>query len=487
MIIIFTMIGLVILALIFASSSSRVINTLSILHPLLYLILSIYALLSIKLPAYYLENNYFFIDYLGLYFVIITAIIFFLGGLYSMGYIDSLIKTKELNPKNTKLFFVAFNLLLISSTMAFFSNNLALLWIFLELTTLLSAVLIVTLNAKENIVAALKYVFITSTAMLFSFIGLVILFAASKSSIASGTLNWNLLMANAQQIPPHLFAVAFIFIFIGFAAKSGITPFNAWLPPAHSKAPSVVSVLLAGSVLTLGIYGILRVFAIGHQTDASSFISKMLIIFGLLSIAVAAFSIIPRNNIKKTIAFSSIENIGLMLIGIGIGTPIAIFWVLFHLLAHSMIKALLFFSAGIINRQYHSSRLDSIKELLTFQPLASWGLIIGSAAIIGTPLFPLFFSKFFIISEIGKASLILLGVVLLFLFIVAGSFIYFFIKLFTSDNFIESKIKNLEQYNVPLSMKLCIVIVLIIIMSLGLFFPEFLRILLIKIVEQLGF
>ena len=207
MIILFTIIGLVILALILASSSSRTIHTLSLLHPLIYLGLSIYILFSVKLPVFYLENNYFFIDYLSLYFLIITAVIFTLGALYSMGYINSLIKAKELNPKNTKLFFVAFNLLLICTTMAFFSNNLALLWIFIELTTLFSAVLIVTLNAKGNIVAALKYVFITSTAMLFSFIGLVILFAATKTIGVgtAGTLNWNVLMSQAQQIPPDLF------------------------------------------------------------------------------------------------------------------------------------------------------------------------------------------------------------------------------------------------------------------------------------------
>lgn len=457
--------------------SVKLMNLVTIAYSAVISLVAGYALVKVDLPVYFFSNHYFFLDTLGIYEIIIAGIIFFLAAIYARGYVDSLLKEGELNRENVKLFYAAFNLLLLSVVLVFSANNLALLWVFAEITTLFSAILIILLNAKENITAAIKYVFITSTAMLFSFMGLIFLFAASRESMATPTLNWNLLLQHAPELSPQLLLFSFVFVFIGFAAKSGIVPFHTWLPPAHAKAPSDVSVLLSSAILNIGIYAIIRINALVMHTKISHLITPFLLAFGIITIGIAAFSMAVRTNIKKLIAFSSIENMGIMLVGLAVGN---VFWVLYHTLAHALAKALLFFSAGIIHRQYHSVKAEFIHSLFRLQPLASVGLILGSLAVIGMPLFPLFISKFFILASLGRASPLLLSVVLLLLLVMAGSFAWFMIRLFQNTG------KELERYKTILSMKIPLLLLILMLVLLGIYFPEMLRTTLEKIILELN-
>ncbi len=464
-----------------APKRANFLNALVIGQAAAYLAFSIGIRLLLPLPVYFLDR-YFFIDSLAIYEIIIGSAVFLLAGCFSRGYVHGLLKAGEIAARELRLFYAAFSLLLMVVAFAFFSNNLALFWIFLELTTILSAVLIVTLNAKENILAALKYVFTASTAMLFSVIGLIILFAMTKHATGSGTLNWDLLMRQASDFSPALFTFAFVFIFVGFAAKAGIVPFHTWLPQAHAKAPSVISVLLSAVLLNTGIYGIIRLNAIAHRTSSPRVISISLIAFGVLSIVVAALSMLPRENAKKLIAFSSIEHMGFILVGIGLGTPLALFWVLFHTLAHALIKTLLFFSAGILHQQYGSNKFEDMKGALALQPLAAWGLIVGSIAIIGIPPFPVFLSKLYILTQLGNFSMVWLAIVLVFFLLVAAAIATILIRALP-----EKAEREYTHYEVAMSMKLPMVILLAGILLLGVYVPSGFRQMLNGIVTSLGF
>ena len=249
--------------------------------------------------------------------------------------------------------------------------------------------------------------------MLFSFIGIIILFALSRDLISDGMLNWDTLLEVAPSLSGTGFGIAFILLFIGFGAKSGLVPFHTWLPTAHSRAPSVVSALLSGVLLNIGIYGILRLNAIAIQTTVADNLKVFLIVAGLISIEVPPFRLATRTNTKKFIAFSSIEHMGLLVLGIGLSSPLVIFWVLFHKFGHSLSKTLLFFSAGIFHQQYESNKYFQIKNAFKMQPLASWGLILGSLSVLGMPLFPIFLSKLNILTGIAEYSVPLLVVVLI--------------------------------------------------------------------------
>lgn len=466
----YAVVGAVLLLLLMLfSRSHRAMNALTLLHPLAYVLLSAYALAYLGLPAYFFAGGYFFMDHLGLYEVLITALLFFLATVYSNGYVERSVKAGDMASGNVKVYYLTFNLLFIVLTYAFFSNNLALLWILAELTTIFSAVLFVTLNAKKNIGAALKYVFTASTCMLFSFIGLILLFTAVENAFGSGTLNWDRLMDFAGNLSPSILFASFVFIFVGFAAKSGVAPFHAWLPTAYSKAP-VPAVILSGSVTNLGLYSILRAYAIVAQTPVISKVSSLLLAFGLLSLIVAVFTMLRQTNLKKLVGYSTVEHSGLMLVGLGIGTPIAIFWVLFHVLAQSLTKALLFFSADLIQHQFGSVRMERVRNAFKLQPLASWGVVLGSAAIIGLPPFPVFLSKLSILMQSAVLSPVLLLALLLLLCIAAGSYGIFLTRIFSQ---VDESAREARVVHSP-GMKLPVFVLLFLLFALGLFFPQYL-------------
>ena len=464
-----------------AVSRSNLLNFFTLGHAAIYLILTLLALIRLPLPVLAF-NNYLFMDPLAIYEVLIAETIFLLAAVYGHGYIKNLLDRRVIKVESLELFYGSFNLLMVMVVFSFFSNNLALFWILLELTTILSAVLIVTLSARENVIAALKYVFIASTAMLFSVIGLIILFATTKQTSGSGTLNWTELMVMANSLPPSLFIFAFVFCFIGFASKSGIVPFHTWLPQAYAKAPSMVTAVFSAVLINSGIYGIIRLYAVAHHNGAWHTVSIILIVFGVLSIAIAAFSMLPRTNLKKLIGFSSIEHMGLILIGTGLGAPVALFWTLYHILSHSLIKALLFLSAGILKNQFESNYLQDMPAALKLQPLATWGVILGTLAVVGMPPFPMFFSKLFILVQLGAFSLPLLIIVLIFLLIVAGALAYLLIRAFT-----QPPADIVKPYRADWSMKLPIIVLFVGIIGIVVYLSTGLSGILNTITASLGF
>jgi hydrogenase-4 component F len=483
-------VGAIALALITLSKSHRAMNAFFILHTVASLTIGVYVLLTTTVPIFETGSEYFYVDHLSLYEVLIAALLFFLASVYANGYVESLMQAQELHRNNLKIFYMVFSLLLTTVTLAFFSDNLALFWIFAELTTVFSAALVAILSAKENIDAAIKYIFIASGAMLFSFIGLIFLYTLSGEVLGSGTLNWTMLAKNAALLSPKMLTASFVFLFIGFAAKSGIFPFHTWLPDAHSKAPSAVSAILSGVLLNIGMYGILRMYAIVRQTQAETMVSQFLLGFGLLTVAVAVLNMLLQKNLKMLIAFSSVEHMGILLLGIGIGTPLALFWTLFYILAHSLTKASLFFSAGILHRQYESNLIKDIKDVFSLQPIAGWGFVIGSFAIIGMPPFPIFSAKFFILLEAFGFSRLLVFTVLLLLVIASAAFARSLIEAFTQsskDAGTEGPEALLLPYVVRNGMKFPIISILFIILALGVFFPEPLEKLLNTIVYELGY
>jgi hydrogenase-4 component F len=464
------------LSLIAISHNPRQMNSICIGEAGIFAAMVGYILLYEPLPVstFMVGSQYFFIDHLGVYEALITVFIFLLAAIYARGYIENLLESGELGKGSLKLFYAAWAMLLVVITLAFFADNLALFWILAELTTIISAMLVAILSARENIDAALKYIFVASTSMLFAFVGLIFLFETSRSILGSGTLNWTELMQHASEFPPGMMVASCALVFIGFAAKSGIFPFHTWLPEAHAKAPSAVSAILSGVLLNVGIYGIIRVYAIAHQTTVMTSLSVLLGVLGIFTIGIAAVSMLPQKNLKKIIAFSSVENMGIILLGLAVATPLAIFWVLFHIMAHAFTKASLFFSAGILHRQYHSrlspDATDEISDVFWLQPLAAWGIIIGGLAITGTPLFPIFFSKLFILLELGKVSLWIVVAVLLLLFIATCAFGYFVIVNFTKVSSVGTP--EIAPYFTPVTMKVPIIILLVLVLVLGVLFTS---------------
>ena len=456
------------------------LNQFVIFQAVLYLAATIWAFAAMELPFSFFHSDYFYVDSLSLYEILITGIVFLLAAVYSRGYVSSLVKTGEIDSTILRLFYGSFCLLELVIVLAFASNNLALLWIFTELSTLFSVALVVTLKARENIIAALKYVFVASTAMLFSFLGIIILYAISRGVIEGGSLNWTDLYSAASLMDPRLFLLAFSFLFLGFAAKAGVAPFHTWAPTVYVRAPSAVAVV-SGTVLNLGFYAVLRLYSIGHAAGAGPKLMVFLFIFGIFSIAVAGFSMLKRTNTKKVIAFSGVESAGLLLIAIGLGSQVSIYWALFYTMGYSLIKALLFFCAGIYHREYQSNKYFAAKDALKLQPLASWGLILGSAAAVGTPLFPVFLAKWNILGALAGESVVMLVLTLFLLALAVIGMAYYFIRLFSQNGDAQ-----VQRFRTPFSMRGPVLTALAMIIILGLYVPGWLNDTLNLIVTSLG-
>ncbi len=460
---------------------NRFLSLLAAAQAFICLALSLWVIFGQSLPLFYLSGQPFMIDSLAIFEVFITSLVFLLAAVYARGYVAGLLEAGELDSALLRLFYGTLCLLELVTVLAFFSNNLALLWIFAELSTLFSAVLVVSLKARENIVAALKYVFITSTAMLFAFIGIIVLFALSRQVIDGGSLNLSSLLTSAALLDEKIFTLAFAFLFIGFAAKAGAAPFHTWVPSVYIRAPSVVAVVSV-TTLNLALYAILRLYVIGYHAGSGGFISVLLFSFGLLSLAAAGLSMLARTNTKKLIAFAGVENTGFMLIAIGLGSPVAFFWVLFHQLGYTMVKTLLFLCAGIFHRQYQSNKYFMVYSPFKLQPLAAWGLILGAAALAGAPAFPVFLAKWNILSEMAGYSVPLVAAVLALVLLAAVGTAYYFIRVFGQPPADEP-----TPYQPTAGMKLSVALTLGIIVILGLYMPPALARLLNDIVSGTGF
>jgi hydrogenase-4 component F len=479
MIELYTLLCVAVLSVVVASKNRRLMNAVTVIDATGCLVLATYGLIAIPLPVYYFADRLFAVTNIGLYMVASASAVFLLAAVYSDGYVPDLLNVGAMKRENLRLYYVSFNLLLLSVVLAFFSNSLALFWVFTELTTLFSCVLIVSVRDREVIHAALNYVFIASAAMIFSFMGILMIYALTQQG-GSVALNWDSLAAGASLFNPSLLGLAAVFMFIGFAAKAAVAPFHTGLAPVYGRGPVIFNIL-SGALITIGVYGLMRVNSIVASTAAAPTFSMILISFGVFTIAIAGFTMLAQRRLRRLFAFSSVENMGVALIAVGVGTPVALLWVLYHLMAHALAKALIFFSHGVLRVQYRSIDDEKIVNLIRLQPLAFAGLMVGSAAVIGAPLLPIFLSKFFILTELACLSPILLGLTILLLTVVAIAVGYSLMRVVTRvEDGGPQAVATLS------SMKAPIAVLILILFILGLAMPEGLRTILESALAELG-
>ena len=213
----------------------------------------------------------------------------------------------------------------------------------------------------------------------------------------SDALNWTTLITIAPQLNPNLLRLSFVFALAGYGTKMGLAPFHTWLPDAHSQAPSPISALLSGVSLISAFYALVRFHLVTAAGLGTAFSSNLLIFFGLLSIAVALPFLIRQEDVKRLLAYSSVEHMGVLALGLGFGGPIALLGVIAHVGLHALTKATLFISAGELVHQYGSRRLSAIRGTLTASPVAGGALGSGIVLLGGLPPSGIFVTEFAII------------------------------------------------------------------------------------------
>jgi len=355
-----------------------------------------------KLP-YNLFGAYFSVDSLNILFLLVLALIFAGVTVYN----DSFIKNLEISKKEHTYYSIGILLFIFSMTGVILSANLALSWVFIEATTLASAYLIYFNKTKHALEATWKYVFICSIGIALAFVGIILL------SIATGKVNslfFNELYLNADKIAPFWLKLSFVFILIGFGTKMGLAPVHAWLPDAHAEAPSPISALLSATLLNSAFLIILRVYKLMELSHLDHYSKILLIAMGLLSLFVTAIFVFTINNYKRMLAYSSIENMGIIAIGIAVG-GLGIYAAMLHLVAHSLIKSSFFLTAGNILKLFKTKKINEINGILKLDKITGWLWVVCFIGIIGLPPSPIFISEFLLIKAMFAEKQIWLIVV----------------------------------------------------------------------------
>jgi hydrogenase-4 component F len=389
----------VILGLFALLAKNKIFNRTALLGSgLLYLVVASARWFNMEwywLPGWLL--TYFHFDSTGLYFFSIMALVFFSSAVYSLFYF----KEHNLSEANESVYVAEMLSFVAVMSGAILATHLALFWVFVEATTLTSALLIYFEKKKSSLEAAWKYVFICSIGIALAYVGIILLSIGSRHI---DSLFFSDLYKHATEIDPFWLKVSFAFIFVGLGTKIGVAPIHAWLPDAHSEAPSPVSALLSGTLLNSAFLGLLRVQGIFINAHQESFSNFIFMITGFLSLLVSAVFMLRLKNYKRMLAYSSIENMGILFIGVSLG-KFGIFAVMLHALAHSLSKTSLFLTSGNILHLYKTKKIDSVTALLKTEPVTGWLWIVSMLSIIGIPPFPIFISKFILIKAFWQSGM----------------------------------------------------------------------------------
>lgn len=404
---------------------------ISLLVSLVHLFISIMVFLGI----YHIQLPTFFsFDSLSKFFLIILSNVYFWVVLVSFSYLKRPVTLKAQEGK--KYYFLLLNFYLASNSAAMLSSHFGMYWVTAEATTLSVAPLIYYYRNEEALEAMWKYLFIVSVGIAFAFIGILFLaLSANGTSLEGKQLFFWEFIRSAKELNPIWLKASFIFIFVGLSTKIGIAPMHSGDVDATSNSPSPIAALMSGSLRLTALIGVMRIFQIIVPTSSFEFTRTILIIGGLLSLFTAFVFMFRVNNYKRMLAYSSVEHLGLITLGIATG-GIAFVGAMYHAIYNSITKIVLFLSAGNIHSKFKSREVEKIKNVMNILPKTGWLFLFAYLAISGIPPFGIFFSEIKIFEGILYSDepfvLVFVMIFLLFIFINMGKII--FQMLFKNDD-----------------------------------------------------
>jgi hydrogenase-4 component F len=287
------------------------------------------------------------------------------------------------------------NLFAFTMLLAVTAHNVGVMWVAIEATTITSAMLIPLHITKASVEASWKYILIGSVGIALAFVGTVLAYFdfVNLAGEQTAALNWTSLLLSAPSLHDAVLKLAFVFVLIGYGTKAGLAPMHTWLPDAHSESPSALSAMMSGVLLAVAIYAIVRWKIVVDAAAGPGFTDRLLIALSLLSLAIAAFTLIGQRNYKRMLAYSSIEHTGLTCLGLALG-PLGIFAAMLHMVNHTVGKSMMFLLAGRIQQRYRSTEIADVPGLVRAMPVTAGFFAAGMLAIAGLPPFGLFISEF---------------------------------------------------------------------------------------------
>lgn len=364
------------------------------------------------------------LDALGRVFLTVASVLFLAASSYGIAYLRREERTPNQKPERV---FIGCSLLFLSAmTLITASQHMGVLWVAVEATTLASAPLIYFHRNGRSLEAAWKYLLICSVGIALALLGTLFLAVSIPEGTPVPLVVKDLIRQGSALQTPWVKA-AFLFLLVGYGTKMGLAPLHTWLPDAHSEAPSPVSALLSGALLNCAFLGILRGLQICTAAGEGGFAKDLLCGFGLLSMAVAAVFLLRPLDFKRMLAYSSVEHMGILSVGVGlggIGTPSSFF----HAVNHSLAKGMLFLVAGNIVAAWNTKAVSQVRGVLRAAPLTGVLWLAGFLAVTGSPPFGTFLSEFTIlraalVQERGGVAVVYLAALSLAFVGMAGAFL----------------------------------------------------------------
>lgn len=363
------------------------------------------------------DLEYFSFDSLGLLLLLTLGIITLPALFHSYLYI----RRHNETPQSRAIYFSAFILLITAISAAYLANHIAVIWIFTEMTTLSASMLIYHHRNKLALEGTWKYVFICAISITFVFIGILFL-SLSLHHAGSNDLSFSNLMLYREQLNPFWLRLAFLFIFTGFTAKLGLVPMYTAGIDAKDKAPAPAGALLASVLMNLGFAGIFRFYKVIAQTPLFHWANLVVFFAAFLSIFVATVYMTRVTNIKRMFAYSGIEHMGIVMLGIAAG-GVGYYAAVLHIILHAFVKSSLFFQFNQLYRTFQSKSLQHVGNYFKYNPAGAIVLLLGFISATAMPPSGLFVSEFLIFRSLFEGKfIILLVLVLLLLTIVIWAF-----------------------------------------------------------------
>ncbi|MDA8166092.1 MAG: hydrogenase 4 subunit F [Desulfobacteraceae bacterium] len=366
-------------------------------------------------------GHFFFVDAFSVYLTVLTSFVSMTTAIFSRRYMRREREHGRVGEAGMRFYHAMFQLFIFAMLLCLLTNNVGVLWIAMELATLSTVLLVSLYRTPSAIEAAWKYFILCGVGIAQALFGTVLLYFAAEKVLGEGgeALLWTNLSRVSGHLEPTVLSLAFVFLMVGYGTKVGLVPLHNWLPDAHSEGPTPISAVLSGLLLNIALYALVRCKVLVDGATHTHHAGDIMMGFGLLSILVAAFSLLRQKDIKRMFSYSSIEHMGIATFAFGLGGPIATFGALLHMLVHSLAKSSIFFTVGHASQMHFTQEIEKIKGLFKGNPLVGWGLMLGVMAIVGMPPFGIFTSEFLILTATMKDAplatpLLLLGLAVAF-------------------------------------------------------------------------
>jgi hydrogenase-4 component F len=349
-------------------------------------------------------RNSFFVDAFSVYLAVLTSFVSMTTAVFSRRYMRREREHGRVGHVGMRFYHAMFQLFIFAMLLCLLTNNVGILWIAMELATLSTVLLVSLYRTPTAIEAAWKYFILCGVGIAQALFGTVLLYFAAEKVLGEGgdALLWTNLNRVSGSLEPTVLSLAFVFLMVGYGTKVGLVPLHNWLPDAHSEGPTPISAVLSGLLLNIALYALVRCKALVDGSTHTHRAGNIMMGFGLLSIIVAAFSLLRQKDIKRMFSYSSIEHMGIATFAFGLGGPIATYGALLHMLVHSLSKSAIFFTVGHASQMHRTQEMDKIRGLIRGNPLVGWGLMFGVMAIVGMPPFGVFTSEFLILTATIK-------------------------------------------------------------------------------------